>query len=52
MGITSFRVTEKNKEELVYYRRQRWKMSIKEVSTAITQTLTHKILNLTRHNKI
>lgn len=107
MWITSFRVTEKNKEELVYYGRQRWKienegfnmqkngtfdiehiyskdynaikahyffiqfahtirqllekglkyvkelkMSIKEVSAAITQTLTHKILNLTRHNKM
>ena len=107
MWITSFRVTEKNKEELVYYGRQRWKienegfnmqkngtfdiehiysknynamkahyffvqfahtirqllekgmqyvrelkMSIKEVSAAITQTLTHKILNLTRHNNM
>ncbi len=28
------------------------KMSIKEVSAAITQTLTHKIFNLTEHNKI
>ena len=28
------------------------KMSIKEVSAAITQTLTHKILNLTEHNKM
>ena len=28
------------------------KMSIKEVSAAITQTLTHKILNLTQHNKM
>lgn len=101
------RVTEKNKEELVYYGRQRWKienegfnmqkkgtfdiehvysnnynamkahyffiqfahtirqllekgvkyvkelkMSIKEVSAAITQTLTHKITNLTKHNKM
>lgn len=27
------------------------KMSIKEVSAAIIQTLTHKILNLTGHNK-
>ncbi len=107
MWITSFKITEKNKEELVYYGRQRWKienegfnmqkngtfdiehvysenynamkahyffiqfahtirqllekglkyvkelkMSIKEVSAAITQTLTHKILNLTQHNKM
>ncbi len=107
MWLTSFRVTEKNKEELVYYGRQRWKienegfnmqkngtfdiehvysnnynamkahyffiqfahtirqllekgvkyvkelkMSIKEVSAAITQTLTHKITNLTKHNKM
>lgn len=107
MWITSFKVTEKNKEELVYYGRQRWKienegfnmqkngtfdiehvysnnynamkahyffiqfahtirqllekgltyvkelkMSIKEVSAAIIQTLTHKIFNLTEHNKI
>ena len=107
MWITSFKVTEKNKEELIYYGRQRWKienegfnmqkngtfdiehiycknynamkahyffiqfahtirqllekglkyvkelkMSIKEVSAAITQTLTHKIFNLTEHNKI
>ena len=105
--ITSFKITDKNKEELVYYGRQRWKienegfnmqkngtfdiehvysnnynamkahylfiqfahtirqllekglkyikdmkMSIKGVSAAITQTLTHKILNLTGHNKI
>lgn len=28
------------------------KMSIKEVSAAITQTLTHKITNLTKHNKM
>ena len=107
MWITSFKITEKNKEELVYYGRQRWKienegfnmqkhgtfdiehsysknynamkahyffiqfahtirqllekglkyvkelkMSIKEVSAAMTQTLTHKILNLTKHNKM
>ena len=107
MWITSFKITDKNKEELVYYGRQRWKienegfnmqkngtfdiehvysnnynamkahylfiqfahtirqllekglkyikdmkMSIKGVSAAITQTLTHKILNLTGHNKI
>ncbi len=107
MWITSFKITERNKEELVYYGRQRWKienegfnmqkngtfdiehaysknynamkahyffiqfahtirqllekglkyvkelkMSIKEVSAAITQTLTHKILNLTQHNKM
>lgn len=107
MWITSFKVTDKNKEELVYYGRQRWKienegfnmqkngtfdikhvysnnynamkahylfiqfahtirqllekglkyikdmkMSIKEVSAAITQTLTHKTLNLTGHNKM
>ncbi len=107
MWITSFKITEKNKEELIYYGRQRWKienegfnmqkngtfdiehiysknynamkahyffiqfahtirqllekglnyikelkMSIKEVSAAITQTLTHKILNLTQHNKM
>lgn len=107
MWITSFKITEKNKEELVYYGRQRWKienegfnvqkngtfniehiysknynamkahyffiqfahtirqllekglkylrelkMSIKEVSAAITQTLTHKIANLTQHNKM
>lgn len=107
MWITSFKITEKNKEELVYYGRQRWKienegfnmqkngtfdiehaysknynamkahyffiqfahtirqllekgikyvrelkMSIKEVSAAITQTLTHQIINLTQHNKM
>ena len=107
MWITSFKVTQKNKEELVYYGRQRWKienegfnmqkngtfdiehiysknynamkvhyffiqfahtirqllekglkyvkelkMSIKEVSATIIQTLTHKTLNLTEHNKI
>lgn len=107
MWITSFKVTERNKEELVYYGRQRWKienegfnmqknwtfdiehvysknynamkahyffiqfahtirqllekgmkyvkelkMSIKEVSAAITQTLTHTIINITNHNKI
>lgn len=107
MWITSFKITEKNKEELVYYGRQRWKienegfnmqkngtfdiehaysknynamkahyffiqfahtirqllekgikyvrelkMSIKEVSATITQTLTHKIINLTQHNKM
>lgn len=105
--ITSFKVTEKNKKELVYYGKQRWKienegfnmqkngtfdiehvysrdynamkahyffiqfahtirqllekglkyvkelkMSIKEVSAAITQTLTHKITNLTKQNKM
>ena len=107
MWITSFKVTERNKKELVYYGRQRWKienegfnmqknwtfdiehvysknynamkahyffiqfahtirqllekgmkyvkelkMSIKEVSAAITQTLTHTIINITNHNKI
>ena len=107
LWITSFKITERNKKELVYYGRQRWKienegfneqkngtfdiehiysqnynamkahylfiqfahtirqlvekglkyikemkMSIKEVSAAITQTLTHKILNLTEHNKM
>lgn len=107
MWITSFKVTEKNKKELVYYGRQRWKienegfnmqkngtfdiehiysknynamkahyffiqfahtirqllekglkyvkelkMSIKEVSAAITQTLTQTITNLTQHNKM
>lgn len=107
MWITSFKITEKNKKELVYYGRQRWKienegfnmqkngtfdiehaysknynamkahyffiqfahtirqllekglkyikelkMSIKEVSAAITQTLTHKIINLTQYNKM
>lgn len=107
MWITSFKITDKNKEELVYYGRQRWKienegfnmqkngtfdiehiysnnynamkahyffiqfahtirqllekglnyvkelkMSIKEVSAAITQTLTHKIIDLTQHNKM
>ena len=105
--ITSFKITEKNKEELVYFGRQRWKienegfnmqkngtfdiehiysmnynamkahyffiqfahtirqllekglkyivelkMSIKEVSAAITQTLTNIITNLTEHRKI
>lgn len=107
MWLTSFKITEKNKEKMVYYGRQRWKienegfnmqkngtfdiehvysknynamkghyffiqfahtirqllekgikyvkelkMSIKEVSAAITQTLTHKIANLTRHKKM
>ena len=107
MWITSFDITERNKKELVYYGRQRWKienegfnmqkngtfdiehvysnnynamkahyffiqfahtirqllekglkyvkelkMSIKEVSAAITQTLTHKITNLTQHIKM
>ena len=107
MWLTSFKITEKNKEDIIYYGRQRWKienegfnmqkngtfdiehiysrnynamkahyffiqfahtirqllekglkyvselkMSIKEVSVAITQTLTHKILNLTRHNNM
>ena len=107
MWITSFKITDKNKEELVYYGRQRWKienegfnmqktgtfdiehlysnnynamkahylfiqfahtirqllekglkyikdmkMSIKGVSAAILQTLTHKTLNLTGHNKM
>lgn len=107
MWITSFKITEKNKEELVYYGRQRWKienegfnmqkngtfdiehiysrnynamkahyffiqfahtirqllekglkyikelkMSIKEVSAAITQTLTHTIANLTQRNRM
>lgn len=105
--ITSFKITERNKEELVYFGRQRWKienegfnmqkngtfdiehiysmnynamkahyffiqfahtirqllekglkyivglkMSIKEVSAAITQTLTNIITNLTEHKKI
>jgi len=107
MWITSFKITDKNKEELVYYGRQRWKienegfnmqknetfdiehvysnnynamkahylfiqfahtirqllekglkyikdmkMSIKGVSATILQTLTHKTLNLTGHNKM
>jgi hypothetical protein len=107
MWLTSFTITEKNKEELVYYGRQRWKienegfnmqkngtfdiehiysrnynamkahyffiqfahtirqliekglkyvaelkMSIKEVSAAITQTLTQTTINLTVHRKI
>ena len=107
MWITSLKVTEMNKEELVYYGRQRWKienegfneqkngtfdiehmysknynamkvhyffiqfahtirqlmerglkyikelkMDKKEVSAAITQTLTHTITNLTKHNKM
>lgn len=107
MWITSFRITEKNKKELVYYGKQRWKienegfnmqkngtfdiehiysmnynamkahyffiqfahtirqllekglkyikelkMSIKEVSAVITQTLTQKITNLIGHKKI
>lgn len=107
MWLTSFKITEKNKEKMVYYGRQRWKienegfnmqkngtfdiehvysnnynamkahyffiqfahtirqllekgikyvkelkMSIKEVSVTITQTLTHKIANLTKHNKM
>ena len=107
MWITSFKITEKNKKELIYYGRQRWKienegfnmqkngtfdiehiysmnynamkahyffiqfahtirqllekglkyvkelkMSIKEVSVAITQTLTTTITNLTGHKQI
>ena len=107
MWITSFNITEKNKEELVYYGRQRWKienegfnmqkngtfdiehiysmnynamkahyffiqfahtirqllekghkyvkelkMSIKEVSAAITQTLTQTIVNLNILKKV
>lgn len=107
MWITSFKITQKNKEELVYYGRQRWKienegfnmqkngtfdiehiysmnynamkahyffiqfahtirqllekglkyvkelkMSIKEVSAAITQTLTQTITNLIGHKQI
>lgn len=107
MWITSFKITEKNKKELVYYGRQRWKIenegfnmqktgtfdiehiysmnynamkahyffiqfahtirqllekglkyikelkiSIKEVSAAITQTLTTIITNLTGHKQI
>lgn len=107
MWITSFNITQRNKEELVYYGRQRWKienegfniqkngtfdiehtyslnynamkahyffiqfahtirqllekgikyvkelkMSIKEVSAAITQTLTQTTVNLTQHNKM
>lgn len=107
MWITSFKITDKNKKELVYYGRQRWKienegfnmqkngtfdiehiysmnynamkahyffiqfahtirqllekglkyvkelkMSIKEVSAAITQTLTQKLTNLTVHKKV
>ena len=107
MWITSFKITEKNKKEIVYYGRQRWKienegfnmqkngtfdiehiysmnynamkahyffiqfahtirqllekgikyvkelkMSIKEVSATITQTLTQTILNLTEHRKV
>lgn len=107
LWITSFKITEKNKEELVYFGRKRWKienegfnmqkngtfdiehiysmnynamkahyffiqfahtirqllekglkyiselkMSIKEVSAAITQTLTNIITNLTEHTKI
>lgn len=107
MWITSFKITEKNKKELIYYGRQRWKienegfnmqkngtfdiehiysmnynamkahyffiqfahtirqllekglkyikelkMSIKEVSAAITQTLTQTTLNLKVHKKV
>ena len=107
MWITSFKITEKNKKELVYYGRQRWKienegfnmqkngtfdiehiysmnynamkahyffiqfahtirqllekglkyvkelkMSIKEVSAAITQALTQTITNLIGHKQI
>ena len=107
MWIISFNITERNKEELIYYGRQRWrienegfnmqknetfdishiysrdynamkahyffiqfahtirqllekglkvilelKMSIKEVSAAITQTLTHTNTNLTELKKI
>lgn len=107
LWITSFKITERNKKEIVYYGRQRWKienegfnmqkngtfdiehiysmnynamkahyffiqfahtirqllekglkyiselkMSIKEVSAAITQTLTNINTNLTEHRKI
>ncbi len=107
LWITSFKITEKNKKELVYYGRQRWKIenegfnmqkngtfdiehiysmnynamkahyffiqfahtirqllekglkyiaelkiSIKEVSAAITQTLTQTLQNLTEHKKV
>ena len=107
MWITSLKITEGNKEEIVHYGRQRWKienegfniqkngtfdighiyskdynamkahyffiqfahtirqllekglkyiaeikMSIKEVSAAITQTLTQNLTNLTEHKKI
>lgn len=107
MWITSLKITEGNKKELVYYGRQRWKienegfniqkngtfdigriysknynamkahyffiqfahtirqllekglkyiaeikMSIKEVSASITQTLTQNLTNLTEHKKI
>ena len=107
MWITSFKITQKNKEELVYYGRQRWKienegfnmqkngtfdiehiysmnynamkahyffiqfahtirqllekglkyvkelkMSIKEVSAAITQTLTQTLINQIGHKQI
>lgn len=107
MWITSFKITQRNKEELVYYGRQRWKienerfnmqkngtfdiehsysrnynamkahyffiqfahtirqllekgfsyikelkMSIKEVSAVLTQTLTQTISNLTNHKQI
>ena len=107
MWLTSFKITEKNKEDIIYYGRQRWKienegfnmqkngtfdiehiysrnynamkahyffiqfahtirqliekglkyvaelkMSIKEVSAAITQTLTQTTINLTVHRKI
>ena len=107
MWVTSFKITEGNKEEIVHYGRQRWKienegfniqkngtfdighiysknynamkahyffiqfahtirqllekglkyiaeikMSIKEVSAAITQTLTQNLTNLTEHKKI
>ena len=107
MWLTSFKITEKNKEDIIYYGRQRWKienegfnmqkngtfdiehiysrnynamkahyffiqfahtirqllekglkyvselkMSIKEVSAAITQTLTQTSINLAVHGKI
>ena len=107
MWVTSLKITEGNKEEIVHYGRQRWKienegfniqkngtfdighiysknynamkahyffiqfahtirqllekglkyiaeikMSIKEVSAAITQTLTQNLTNLTEHKKI
>ena len=107
MWITSFKISENNQKELVYYGKQRWKienegfnmqkngtfdiehvyskkynamkahyffiqfahtirqllekgikhikeikMSIKEVSAAITQALTHTTISLTNHNKI
>jgi len=66
--ITSFKITEKNKEELVYFIQYahtirqllekglkhiaELKMSIKEVSATLTQALTQTITNLTEHKKI